>query len=80
MLLIKDILEIKQGIDEIKALVGSLPEWIALSDKLANDYGYKDSNGLREWCKRNIEPEKFKKFGKAYHIHKSAFGSLSLAR
>ena len=80
MLLAREIASIKQGIDEIKALVGGMPEWIPVSDKLAEQYGYSTSSGLREWCKRNIEPSMFKKFGRLYHIHKSAFGILSMSR
>jgi hypothetical protein len=80
MILAKDIAQIKTSIEEIRMLVGGLPEWIPLSDQMAQQYGYKTADGLREWCKRNIEPTKFKKFGRLYHLHKTSLGLLSLSR
>jgi hypothetical protein len=80
MILARDINAIKTAIWDIQALVGGLPEWIPLSDQMAKQYGYKSADGLREWAKRNIEPSKFQKFGRLYHLHKSAFGLLGLSR
>jgi hypothetical protein len=72
MLLAQDIQQIAKDIAAIKNLMFIIPNWIPLSDEVAKEYGYATTNGLRNYCKRNIEPSLFKKFGKTYHIHKSA--------
>lgn len=61
---------------KINYLFGCFPEWIPLSSKLLESTGYKSVDGLRKYCITNIHPEKFKKFGRQYHIHRDAWFTL----
>lgn len=72
MILATQLQQIANDIAIIKKMMFLIPDWIPLSDEVAKEYGYSNTNGLRSYCKRNIEPSLFKKFGKTYHIHKSA--------
>jgi len=75
-MLINDIETIKSDISIIKSVIVSIPEWIPISEHLANEYGYKSIDGFRNYCLRNIHPSLFQKKGRVYHLHRSALGVL----
>ena len=70
-MLLEEIEEIKSFLKEILAIHKSLPTWIPLSAKYAEECGYKTIDGLRTHCKNNIHPDHFKKFGKNWYLHVS---------
>lgn len=72
MSLFKEIENIKKNID---FLMYQYPEWIPISTYVAKYYGY-SINGFRNYCLTNINPDLVKKFGKQFHIHKSALPLL----
>ncbi|WP_416768483.1 hypothetical protein ACM66T_09990 [Sulfurimonas sp. ST-25] len=50
----------------------AIPEWIPLTKGVAEQYGYKTLDGLREWCYRNLPPDLYRKNGKAWEFHRSS--------
>ncbi len=73
-------MSIFQKIDEIESKVNYIlycfPEWIPISNKILESTKYKTTDGLRNYCLKNIHPSKFKKFGRQYHIHRDAWFTL----
>jgi hypothetical protein len=61
---------------KVNYLYNCTPTWIPLSHKLLENTTYTTVDGLRKYCINNIHPEKFKKFGRQYHIHKDAWFGL----
>lgn len=76
MILTETLSQIQSDIQDIKKFILDFPEWIPISKSLAEEYGYSSVDGLREWCKRNIDPSLFEKRGRIFYIHKSAFSIL----
>jgi hypothetical protein len=70
-MLLEKIENIEDLIKEVLAIHKSLPQWIPLSAKYAEECGYKTIDGLRTHCKNNIHPDQFQKFGNKWYIHVS---------
>ena len=73
MSIFKKIEELEYKVDYI---LNCFPEWIPLSNKLLESTKYNTTNGLRNYCIKHIHPDKFKKFGRQYHIHKDVWFTL----
>lgn len=58
---------------KVDYLFNCFPQWIPLSNKLLESTKYTTVDGLRNYCIKNVHPEKFKKFGRQYHIHRDAW-------
>lgn len=63
--------QINFKLDEILAIHEALPTWLPLSKEYALECGYKTIDGLRNYCFRNLPPDKFEKRGNKWYIHVS---------
>lgn len=75
-MLMQDIQDIKADLKIIKTFIANFPEWIPITESIAQEYGYKGVDGFRNYCIRNLHPSLFQKRGRIYHIHISALALL----
>lgn len=78
MMLLQRIEKLEKEMRILQNITLALPKWIPLTKHFSKQYGYTTTNGLRNWCERNLSNEEFKKQGRFWYINKDALAKLSL--